>query len=122
MLQQLTVHLAWQQFFSAANPASLAVFGAATTATIFGAATTLTLGATSGTGTIRNATIDFPNATTISGSSGLATVFSTANPASLAVFGAATTATIFGSAASLQTTGTRENQELKSNSARPDLS
>jgi len=87
--------------FSAANPASLAVFGAATTATIFGAATTLTLGATSGTGTIRNATIDFPNATTISGSSGLATVFSAANPASLAVFGAATTATIFGSAATL---------------------
>jgi hypothetical protein len=95
--------------FSSANPASLAVFGAATTATIFGSATTLTLGATSGTGTIRNATIDFPNATTISGSTGLATVFSAANPASLAVFGAATTATIFGSGTALTlgaTTGT----------------
>jgi hypothetical protein len=87
--------------FSAANPSSLAVFGAATTATIFGAATSLTMGATSGTGTIRNATIDFPNATTISGSSGLATVFSSANPSSLAVFGAATTATILGAATSL---------------------
>jgi hypothetical protein len=137
--------------FSTANPASLAVFGAATTATIFGAAATLslgstagtvtianptvttgtsnltlfntnastvnafgaatalTMGATTGTGTIRNATIDFPNATTISGSSALATVFSTANPASLAVFGAATTATIFGAATTLSlgsTTGT----------------
>ena len=87
--------------FSAANPASLAVFGAATTATVFGSASSLTLGATSGTGTIRNTTIDFPNATTISGSTGLATVFSAANPASLAVFGAATTATAFGSASSL---------------------
>ena len=87
--------------FSAANPASLAVFGAATTATIFGAATSLTMGATSGTGTFRNATIDFPNATTISGSSGLATVFSSANPSSLAVFGAATTATAYASATTL---------------------
>ncbi len=75
--------------------------GAATTATVFGAATSLTLGATTGTGTIRNTTIDFPNATTISGSSALATVFSTANPSSLAVFGAATTATIFGAATAL---------------------
>ncbi len=87
--------------FSSANPSSLAVFGAATTATIFGSATSLTMGATSGTGTIRNATISFPNATTISGSSGLATVFSSANPSSLAVFGAATTATIFGAATTL---------------------
>ncbi len=87
--------------FSSANPSSLAVFGAATTATIFGSATSLTMGATSGTGTIRNATIDFPNATTISGSSGLATVFSSANPSSLSVFGAATTATAYASATSL---------------------
>jgi hypothetical protein len=81
---------------------SLTLFNTnASTVNAFGAATALTMGATTGTGTIRNATIDFPNATTISGSSALATVFSTANPASLSVFGAATTATIYASAASL---------------------
>ncbi len=84
------------------NTTSLTLFNVnATTVNAFGAATALTLGATTGTGTIRNATIDFPNATTINGSSALATVFSSANPASLAVFGAATTATIFGSATTL---------------------
>jgi hypothetical protein len=84
------------------NTSSLTLFNTnATTVAAFGAATSLTMGATTGTGTIRNATIDFPNATTISGSSALATVFSTANPASLSVFGAATTATIFGSGTAL---------------------
>ena len=94
----------------ATGTTSLTLFNAtATTISAFGAAATLTMGATSGTGSIRNTTIDFPNATTISGSSGLATVFSAANPSSLSVFGAATTAVIYASATSLQagaTTGT----------------
>ncbi len=41
----------------------------ATTVNAFGAATSLTLGATSGTTSIRNATISFPNATTLTASS-----------------------------------------------------
>jgi hypothetical protein len=83
--------------------------GTSTTVNAFTASTTLGIGSSAGTMQLRNATVDFTNATTISGSSGLATVFSSANPSSLAVFGAATTATIFGSATSLTmgaTTGT----------------
>lgn len=61
----------------------------ALTVQLGGAATTLTMGATTGTGSIRNATVSFPNATAITGPATTA-IFNTGST-NISAFGAATT-------------------------------
>jgi hypothetical protein len=61
----------------------------------------INIGVSTGTASVKSSTFDLANATSITGSASLATVFATANPASLALFGAATTVTIFGAATTL---------------------
>ncbi len=61
----------------------------------------INIGVSTGTTSVKSSTFDLANATSITGSASLATVFATANPASLALFGAATTVTIFGAATTL---------------------
>ena len=54
----------------------------------------INIGVSTGTTSVKSSTFDLANATSITGSASLATVFATANPASLALFGAATTLVI----------------------------
>ena len=106
------------------------VFNAtATTVNAFGAATTLSIGAASGTASINNATVTLGNATTVnlsaattlnmngasptiaSSSTGTLTLFNT-NLLTVNAFGAATTATEYGSATSLTIGGAAGAQTI----------
>ena len=98
------------------------VFNAtATTVNAFGAATTLSVGASTGTASINNATVTLGNATTLnmngasptiaSSSTGTLTLFNT-NLLTINAFGAATTATLLGSATSLTVGGASGAQTI----------
>lgn len=104
------------------DSASFDVFNTtATTVNAFGAATTLALGASSGTATIGNATVTLSNATTLnvngasptlaSSSTGTLTLFNT-NLLTVNAFGAATTATLLGSATTLTIGGASGAQTI----------